>query len=221
MRAAATNRAASGNGAQRHVFSNCLPTPPRKGHVMKHSLLLAVSLATLGLAGCNSEPDTATEAAATATPADPLAMPETPATTVGGGQAFADTAAASDTFEIESSRLAAAKAESAEVKRFAEDMIKAHTESTTKLKTAAAAATPAITPAAQLNPMQQQTLDALSAKSGADFDTAYAKAQVDAHQMALDALKAYSANGDVPSLKGLATELVPVVSGHLNMAKKL
>ena len=57
--------------------------------------------------------------------------------------------------------------------------------------------------------------------SGAEFDAAYAKAQVEAHQMTLDALKAYAADGAVPTLKSFATELVPVVTAHLNMAKAL
>jgi putative membrane protein len=144
-----------------------------------------------------------------------------PAAPVSPGQTFADTAAASDAFEIETSKLAATKAQSAKVKRFAEQMIKAHTDSTAKLKTAASAASPAIAPNAQLSPAQQQTLDALAGKSGADFDTAYAKAQVDAHQMALDALKAYANTGDVPSLKTFAGQVVPVVTAHLNMAKGL
>ena len=39
--------------------------------------------------------------------------------------------------------------------------------------------------------------------------------------MTLDTLKAYAANGDVSSLKTFATEMVPVVTGHLNMAKGL
>lgn len=37
--------------------------------------------------------------------------------------------------------------------------------------------------------------------------------------MTLAKLKAYSANGAVPSLKRFATELVPIVTAHLNMAK--
>lgn len=185
---------------------------------MKHSLLLAASLAALSLAGCNREPEPAPDV--TATPAADIGM-ETQAPAMSAGQTFANAAAASDAFEIESSKLAATKAQSDKVKRFAEQMVKAHTDSTAKLKTAASAASPAITPAPQLTAMQQQTLDALAAKSGADFDTAYAKAQVDAHQMTLDTLQAYSATGDVPSLKTFATELVPVVTAHLNMAKGL
>jgi putative membrane protein len=137
------------------------------------------------------------------------------------GQAFANAAASSDMFEVETSKLAADKGASAKVKKFAEQMIKMHTESTAKLRTAAASASPALTPDPMLTPMQQQTLDALKAKSGADFDTAYAKAQVDGHQMTLDALKAYAASGDVAPLKAFAAAMVPTVTAHLNMAKAL
>jgi len=187
---------------------------------MKHSVFLTLSFAALSLAGCKQEATPTADPAASAMPSDDLGMaPASPAASA--GQTFADTAAASDMFEIESSKLAASKAQSDKVKRFAEQMIKAHTASTEKLKTAADAASPAITPAAQMTSMQQQALSDLNAKSGAAFDTAYAKVQVDAHQMALDALKAYSSTGDVPSLKTFATELVPTVTGHLNMAKGL
>lgn len=186
---------------------------------MKHTLVLAVSIAALSLAGCKKSEAPAGDVAAT-TPANEDAMAAaTPAATP--GQVFADTAAASDQFEIESSKLAATKAQSAKIKTFAEQMIKAHTESTAKLKAAAASASPAITPAPKLTAMQQQTLDDLNTKSGAEFDAAYAKAQADAHQMTLDTLKAYSASGDVPSLKSFATTLVPTVTAHLNMAKGL
>jgi putative membrane protein len=183
---------------------------------MKHSVLLAVSIAALSVAGCNKKAETPT-ADNTVAANDVAPLPAA----VSPGQTFANTAAASDTFEIQTSQLAATKASSAKVKRFAEEMIKAHTDSTAKLKSAAAAASPAITPDPALTPDQQQTLDALSAKSGADFDRAYADAQRSGHQATLDALKAYSATGDVPSLKSFATSLVPVVTAHLNMAKGL
>lgn len=186
---------------------------------MRYAAFVATSAVALALAGCggNSEPDAqATPGAETMGAASPAASPAASA-----GQTFANTAASSDVFEIESSRLAADKAASAKVRSFAQTMVEHHTESTAKLQTAAAAATPPITPAAQLSPLQQQTLDGLKAKSGAEFDRAYAAAQVDAHQQTLEALRAYSAGGDVPSLKAFATETIPVVTAHLNMAKGL
>jgi len=187
---------------------------------MKHSILLAVSIGALALAGCKKSESPAGDVVATTAPSDD-AMAPAPAATASPDQAFVDAAAASDAFEIQSSQLAATKGQSAEVKRFAAMMIKAHTDSTAKLKTAAAAASPAITPQPTLTPMQQQTLDELSTKSGDEFETAYAKAQVDGHQMTLDKLKAYSANGGQASLKTFATGLIPTVTAHLNMAKAL
>jgi len=189
--------------------------------IMKHSVLFAVSIAALSLAGCGKKEETpAAENSIAADTSMNNAATASPAI-VSPGQTFANTAATSDTFEIESSKLAASKASSAKVKRFAGEMIKAHTESSAKLKTAAAAASPAITPTPQLTPAQQQTLDTLASKSGAEFDSAYIDAQRQGHQATLDALKTYSASGDVPSLKAFATELVPIVTAHLNMAKGL
>jgi putative membrane protein len=184
---------------------------------MKYAAIITVSAAALALASCGKKD----EPVAPESPAAEASAGMAPAASMTAGQSFANTAAASEAFEIETSKLAAEKAASAKVKTFAQSMIKAHTDSTAKLKSAAAAAAPPITPVAQLSPPQQQTLTELQGKSGADFDTAYAKAQVDAHQMTLDALKAYSAAGDVASLKSFATELVPVVTAHLNMAKGL
>ena len=136
-------------------------------------------------------------------------------------QGFANAAAASDKFEIDSSKLAASQASSAAVKSFADKMISAHTTSTAKLKSTAAAMNPAMTPDDTLNAEQQSTLDSLKGKKGADFDSAYAAAQVDGHQKTLDALKAYAASGDNATLKSFAEGMVPTVTAHLNMAKGL
>lgn len=186
---------------------------------MKPLLLLAASAAALSLAACKKEAPPA-DTTADMSMASEQAAAATPAA-MSPGQVFANAAAASDTFEIETSKLAASKSQSAKVKSFAENMIKAHTDSTAKLKTAAASATPAITPDPMLEPAQQQALNDLQTKSGAEFDAAYAAAQSEGHQKTLDALKAYAASGDVPSLKSFAGEMVPVVTGHLNMAKGL
>jgi len=136
-------------------------------------------------------------------------------------QGFVNAAAASDRFEIESSRLAASQGQSAAIKSFAARMVTAHTESTAKLKSTASGLSPAVTPDDTLTAAQQQDLDALKGKTGADFDTAYAAAQVKAHQAAVDMLNGYAASGDTPALKQFATGLVPTVTAHLNTAKGL
>lgn len=188
---------------------------------MKHSLLFAVSLAALSLTACGKKTEPSGDASPTISASDDMGMAPASSMAISPGQTFANTSAASDAFEIETSKLASSKAQSAKVKAFAVQMIKAHTDSTAKLKTAAGLTTPSIMPDAQLSAAQQQALTDLSAKSGADFDRAYAQAQTAGHQATLDALKSYAAVGDVPSLKAFAGELVPIVTAHLNMAKSL
>ena len=190
---------------------------------MTSKVLMAVSASALALAACGQRSDEAASAVNVAVDngvvvdngmtAD-AALPTS-------AQGFANTAAASDRFEIESSRLAASQGQSAAVKSFAEKMISAHQESTAKLKTTASSLNPPVTPDDTLSAAQQQDLDGLKGKTGAEFDTAYAAAQVKAHQATLDALNAYAASGDTPALKEFASGLVPTVTAHLNMAKGL
>ncbi|MDB5711196.1 MAG: rane protein [Sphingomonas bacterium] len=136
-------------------------------------------------------------------------------------QTFVNTAAASDAFEIATSKLALDNATSASVKKFAHQMITAHEGSTAKLKTVTAGLSPALTPDPTLTADQQTKVDAMKTSKGKDFDTAYIAAQQSGHQQTLDLLKAYAASGDVPALKDFASGLVPTVTAHLNMANAL
>jgi putative membrane protein len=190
---------------------------------MKHKLMLG-SLAALALSACggtdaanNSAADTTVvgegETTMMANDADNMAMGDT--ATAMTGQQFADTAGASDMFEIESSKLAQDKATSDAVKEFAAMMIKDHTNSTAKLKDATAKAEPAITPNPAMNAEQNANLEALRSASGAEFDALYKQQQMAAHQKALAALRGYAANGDVPTLKTFASDTSKVVEGHL------
>lgn len=135
------------------------------------------------------------------------------------GQAFADTAGASDWYEVEAGKLAQQKATSQAVKDFGAMMEKHHTESTAKLKAAAGKANPAITPNPALNAEQETNLALLRDADGAAFDTAYKAQQVAAHQKALAAMKDYAANGDVPELKAFASATSKVVQMHLDKIK--
>lgn len=186
-------------------------------------LVIATSLTACGSKGGNSSAvATDNMAADNLNMADNNAAMETPpAAAPMSGQDFANAAAGSDAFEIASSKLALDKAQSADVKKFAQQMIDAHTESTAKLKKAASTASPAVTPDPTLSPDLQSKLDALKPQSGAAFDQAYINDQITAHETTLAALQSYAVAGDVPPLKSFATEMVPIVSGHLDMARGL
>jgi putative membrane protein len=126
---------------------------------------------------------------------------------------FANAVAASDMFEIESGKLAASHASSADVKSFAAKLQADHTKSSTDLKTAAANANVTVTPA--LDAEKQGMLDSLKAAKGEDFDRLFIDQQTTAHQKALQLLQNYSTAGDNDALKAFATKATAVVQGHL------
>lgn len=191
---------------------------------MKLQMVALVAGTALGLAACGGKRDNDADAnmagdgtniamdngAATAPALDPMTA-----------QGFVNAAAASDKMEIESSKLAKTKGNSAAVKSFADQMITAHTQSTAKLKSLVAGMNPPLTPDDTLSAEQQAALDGLNGPVATAFDNAYKQAQVDAHQKTLDMLKAYAAGGDNAELKAFANEMIPKVTAHLNTAKGL
>jgi putative membrane protein len=189
---------------------------------IKHML---ASAAVLALAACGQGGETDTAAtdnmamdnmAATdnmAAPAD-AAVPAT-------GQEYATMAAASDMYEIEAARLAAEKAQNADVKSLAEMIRADHEKSTADLKTAAGQAQPPITVTAAMNPEQQSMVQALQGASGADFDRTYLDQQVQAHQKALAMVQGYAQNGDVEGLKKHASTVAGPIQQHLQRAQEL
>ena len=179
---------------------------------------LPVALGACGQGG--SEETVATEANSTMESVN-VALGNEGAVASSGAQDFVNKAAASDRFEIESSRLAEASATSPAVKEFAAMMIKAHTDSTAKLKSTLASNPSDVTVNDAHNAEQQAQLDELKTKKGAEFDTAYAAAQVGGHEKTLAELRNYASNGDNDALKTFAQDLVPIVTDHLNQARKL
>lgn len=187
---------------------------------IRTTIIASTALLALAACGRNAENAQNNTMAAQAGDTGVAAATATPVT-ASAAQSFANAAAASDAFEIATSKAALSKSTSASIKSYAQKMIDAHTASTTKLKTAAAEATPALTPDPTLSPEQQRRLGELEALDGSAFDQAYVAEQAAGHQQTLDTLKTYAASGDTPSLRTFATALIPIVTAHLNMAKGL
>lgn len=199
---------------------------------MKKALSLASAAAlALSLAACGPKAENKVDAAANATEgaiaaagsatanaADAVAAAVTPTPT---GQAFVDKAAGSDAFEIAAAKLALTNGASARVKSFANDMIKAHSDSTASVKAAAASASPAITPNPTLTEDQNEDLAELGKLKGADFDKAYIEGQEEAHEDALALMRNYAKDGDIATLKAAAGAIAPVVSKHLDMIRAM
>ena len=187
----------------------------------KSFLLTFVLPVALGACGQGGSDETVATESNSMMESENVALGNEGAVASSGAQDFVNKAAASDRFEIESSRLAETSATSPAVKEFAAMMIKAHTDSTAKLKSTLASNPSDVTVNDALNAEQQAQLDELKTKKGADFDTAYAAAQVGGHEKTLTELRNYASNGDNDALKTFAQDLVPIVTDHLNQAKKL
>lgn len=137
-----------------------------------------------------------------------------------GTTEFAAAAAASDLFEITSSKMAQSQAQSADVKMFASMLVKDHTKSTAELKQIASKENITLSPPT-LAPDMQSKIDALKNAKGAEFDTLYMTQQVPAHESALKLHQGYAQNGDNAALKAFASKTAPVVSKHLDEARSM
>ena len=99
---------------------------------MNFKTLTMVSVAALSLAACGKKAedttavDNSTYANTTAMDVNGAGSNDAMAAPASGGQAFVNMAAASDAFEIETSKLAVTNGASAAVKKFAGQMITAH-----------------------------------------------------------------------------------------------
>ncbi|KSB89453.1 hypothetical protein AS593_14425 [Caulobacter vibrioides] len=188
-------------------------------------LIVGAAFAALSLAACGQKTDetkgAATPAEQAATPdANPSATVPTPANEAAAPD-FVAKAAASDLFEIEAGKVALKRSTNADVKKFAQAMIDAHTATSAGLKAAVAASGATITIPTALPEDLQGDLDDLNKADAKDFDKKYADSQVDAHQAALNLLQRYAQDGDVAAIKTFAAETAPKVQEHLNMAEGL
>lgn len=191
----------------------------------RNILIVSAAIAALSLGACSKKPD---ETKGAATPAEQAATPDAhPAATVPSpaneaiATDFVPKAAASDMFEVAAAKLAEKRSKNVEVKKFAAEMVKAHTDSTTGLKAAIKAAGVSITPPDALPAGLQGKLDDLTKADAKDFDAKYADDMVDAHQDALNVIQRYAQDGDVPAIKAFAAKIAPTVEQHLQMAKGL
>ena len=133
---------------------------------------------------------------------------------------FVQAAGQSDQFEILEGETALAQSTDPQVRDFAQQMIKAHGDTSRALEQA--------TQKSGLKPPpkgvgadQAPLLSALQSLRGRDFDKAYFRHQVLAHRSALTVEQGYAATGDDPAVRQAAASTVPIISAHLSMAMQM
>ena len=162
-------------------------------------------------------PPSATEPSTTTTGS----VTNTPAELNGETREYVQMAAMGDLFEVEASRVALMRARSAEVKKFAQAMIDAHTKSSDDLKARLVRAGLIVELPAMLDADHQKNLDDLKAARAQAFDGRYITQQKEAHEEALMLHQTYAMRGSVADLKAFAADIVPKVEMHVKMATEL
>ena len=134
---------------------------------------------------------------------------------------YVQTATMGDMFEVEASKIALMRAQSAEVKKFAQDMIDAHTNPSDEIKSRLARVGLIVELPAMLDAEHQKKLEDLKSASAEAFEARYIAQQKEAHEAALMLHSNYATHGTVPDLKALAADTVPKVEMHVKMVSQL
>ncbi len=122
--------------------------------------------------------------------------------------------------EIQMAKLAMQKAQSPEVKQFAQQMIKDHTAADQKVVKLAKQEHLTLGKY-PLTAAQQGTMDKLMSTSGTEFDKAYMEANRVGHDKAITMLKDAEKQTTDPKVKALIAQLLPTVEHHDHLAKEI
>lgn len=125
-----------------------------------------------------------------------------------------------DLFQTEASKIAVQRAQSSEVKVYAQQMATQHATSTTKLTSAARQA--GITPATPvLTAHMQQKLAELQNASTNAFDERYITLLQEAQERELRLHNAYARSGDNATLRAASSDTAQMVAQHLAEARRI
>ena len=132
---------------------------------------------------------------------------------------FAQTAASSGLYEVQSSQLAMSRSQS-RVRGFAQQMIQDHDRANRELMALASANNVPIT--SRMNERHQGMLDQLAAAgSGPAFDQRYLQQQMTAHDEAIALFSSYAQNGDNAQLRDFARRTLPTLQQHQQMLRSM
>jgi putative membrane protein len=134
---------------------------------------------------------------------------------------FVEAAAISDMYEVTAGKIAIERAQSADVKAFAQKMVDAHTKTTEKLKSIIASNNINVTPPAHVDHRRQGMLDDLRGAKAEDFDHRYIVQQIAAHKEADILFRGYAKDGDNAAVKDFAATTDKDIKMHLSMAQDL
>lgn len=134
-------------------------------------------------------------------------------TSMAADRTFIMDAASGGLMEVELGRTASTNAASPRVKEFGRMMVTDHTKANTELKGVAAKKNVTVPPTPAEK--QQNHINDLKDKKGADFDKAYVDMMVDDHKEDISKFEDEAKNGKDADVKAFATKTLPVLHKHL------
>lgn len=132
--------------------------------------------------------------------------------------AFVNMAAQAGMTEVEAGKVALAKSKNPEIRGFAQRMVDDHGSANRELASLAKAK--GIDTPRQLDAEHQAVVDALRARSGADFDAAYSRHMAMDHDKAIALFEGASKSPD-PEFAGFAQKTLPTLQEHKQLASQL
>jgi putative membrane protein len=133
-----------------------------------------------------------------------------------GDRAFVKQAAQSGQAEVMAAQLAIQRGIDANVRDFAQHMIRDHSKANRDLKQIASSK--GIPVPSQIDPMDRAQIDKLRSLSGTDFDRAYSGFQVRDHRQAVALFQRESRMGRDSDLRQFAAQTLPTLRMHQSMS---
>lgn len=136
-----------------------------------------------------------------------------------GDKSFLKNAYEDGLAEVKAGELGVAKTANADVKAFAEHMVKDHSAANAELKKLADSKKVEL-------PTEPSTIakgkaKLLDSKTGADFDKAYVSDMVSNHEKAVELFAKAANKGEDADVKAFAAKTLPTLQSHLKMAQEL
>ncbi len=187
---------------------------------MRNLLFFLYSVAFTVMIACNSQPKDAKELADSVNATKDTTTNSGDIITVRENEAeFATNAADAGLAEINFANLAISKTSNADIKMYANMMLKDHSAANDELM--ALAKSKNISLPVSMSSEHQKTRNELAEKSGTDFDKLYLDVMEKDHVKVLAFMEHEARDGTDPDLKAFASKTVPVINAHLNAVRKI
>jgi predicted outer membrane protein len=182
---------------------------PMRRFIASASILAALTLPALAQIGNPAGVDPATPQSAPGVPA--------PNTTNTQDKLFAQLLSSGGLADVVFGKIAQGKAQGSCVKEFARRMVQDHSKANEQLERLAKRAN--IPLSGELGPDEKSMKEELDRAPGLSFDLAYMQGQLIGHQKAVILLQYEIGQGQDGELQRFAAESLPIVIGHLEMAR--